>query len=231
MILVSFRSTIPLAIRLVIGWMALAGAAPVFAQADPDPTRFEDEIGLFETIDRVSPPTWGGILFVGSSSIRMWETLEEDFSDRPVIRRGFGGSHFSDLLHYADRVVFPYEPRLIFVYEGDNDVASGKSPARVFGDFREFVGRVKERLPGTRVAFLAIKPSRARWDYVHEMREVNALVEQRAKVDSAVVFVDTFSPMLGESGEPMDSLFVDDRLHLSPRGYAVWREIVREILE
>lgn len=201
------------------------------AQQTPDPARFADEIRAFSALDQVEMPPPGGVLFVGSSSIRMWESLEEDFPAHRVVGRGFGGSHFSDLLHYADQIVFPYEPRMILVYEGDNDIASGRTPAHVYGDYREFVGRVRERLPETSVAFIAIKPSVARWDHIDAIRAANQLIEEHAAADSQLMYIDVATPMLGPDGQPREELFIDDGLHLSREGYDLWRDMVASYLD
>ncbi len=138
-------------------------AALLFVSPRPGAAQsgWEPDISAFEAADRTDPPSTGAVLFAGSSSIRMWTSVEEDFKGTPVINRGFGGSTMADLIHYAHRIVVPYEPRLVVVYEGDNDVASGMSAEEVFDDYRRFVALVRNRLPQTRIAFISIKPSPA----------------------------------------------------------------------
>ena len=186
--------------------------------------RFAEEIARFEAADRLRPPPRGGVLFIGSSSIRMWTTLERDFAGLPVINRGFGGSEYEDLRCWAERIVHPYEPRWIVLYEGDNDLESGKSPERVAADFRVFVSTVRDRLPAVRIAVLSIKPSLARWRLEPQVRAANALVRACCESAQGLLFVDLFTPMLGVDGLPRPELFLEDGLHLNAAGYALWRE-------
>ena len=198
--------------------------------ASRSPDAWAEEIARFEAADRISPPRPGGVLFVGSSSIRLWPALEADFRGVDVVQRGFGGSELSDVVTYAGRIVLPYRPRLIVLYAGDNDLAAGKSPEAVFADYQTFVTLVQRALPGTRIAFIAIKPSPARWALVDQIRAANALVRGYAAADPRLLYVDVFSPMLGPDGMPREELFVADRLHLNARGYALWRELLLPIV-
>jgi lysophospholipase L1-like esterase len=198
--------------------------------ADPDPARFENEIAAFEHWDRQNYFPEGAILFVGSSSIRMWPTAES-LPNLPVINRGFGGSHISDVNHFAERIVLKYSPRLIVFYSGDNDIESGKSPQQVLDDFQEFAKLVNEKLPKTRIIYLPIKPSIARWTKWPQMQGVNTHVKQLWQSDERIIYVDTASPMLGEDGQPRGELFLDDGLHLNAKGYALWTETLRPVLD
>ena len=209
---------------LVIGVLALG-------QASPPARPWEADIQAFESADRKSPPVPGGVLFVGSSSIRMWETLARDFPTVSITRRGFGGSTMADVAAYAGRIVIPYKPRLVVVYAGDNDINDGKTPERVLADYQALVGEVHEKLPGTRVAFISIKPSLARWKLVEPMRKTNALVREFTAEDSLLAYIDVFTPMLGDDGTPRKNLFLEDGLHLSAQGYALWKSIVAPYLE
>jgi hypothetical protein len=137
---------------------------------------FAAEIRKFEEADAASPPAPGGVLFVGSSSIRLWTTLADDFPGVPVINRGFGGSRIAHSTRYADRIVIPYKPRTIVFYAGDNDLAGGLSPEQVLADYKAFVATVRAALPETRILFISIKPSTARWKLVEQIREANRLV-------------------------------------------------------
>ena len=192
--------------------------------------QWEEAIQAFEQMDETDPPPEGAILFAGSSSIRLWSTLAEDFPDARVINRGFGGSQMSDLIHFADRIVTPYAPRLILIYEGDNDVAAGKTAEQVFADYQEFVSLVHDVLPDTRIAFIAIKPSLARRALMDEMRKANGLIEEYASARKHLDYIDIFTPMLGEDGEPLPDVFVEDGLHMNAAGYAIWAEAVRAFL-
>lgn len=188
--------------------------------------RFEPVMVQFEEQDRLNPPPKNAILFVGSSSIRVWHDLEEQFSDLPIIERGFGGSHMSDLLRYASRIVIPYEPRLVVVYEGDNDIAAGKPPERVAGQFQKLIERVREEVPEARFAFISIKPSGDRREFMPVMDEANRLIQEIAAQDAGVSYVDVWTPMLDERGEPRHELFLEDSLHLNQEGYELWRQVI-----
>lgn len=222
--------------------LALACARPGPPPAAPPPplptpkpladtARFAPEIRAFAHVDSVTPPPANAVLFVGSSSIRFWETLGTDFPGVPVINRGFGGSRMDDLLRYADRIVLPYRPRAIVFYEGDNDLADGRTPARIAGDVAEFLSLVRRQLPGTRVVCLAVKPSPSRWTLVNQMRETNALIEAIVERDTAARFVDVFTPMLGANGRPRPELFRDDSLHMTRAGYELWRDLLRPVVQ
>lgn len=195
-----------------------------------DPTRFEADIQAFERADLVSPPPADPVLFVGSSSVRMWTSLAADFPDYPVMNRGFGGSHMSDLLYYFDRVVAVYDPALILVYEGDNDLAGGKSVDQVYADYLRFVALVQERLPEADVAFIATKGSPSRAQYLEVTRQLNERLEALAATDARLWFIDVFTPMLNESGQPRPELFGSDMLHMNAAGYELWRSIVEPVL-
>lgn len=201
--------------------------APVAARP---PEVWAEEIARFEAADRLTPPRPGGVLFVGSSSIRLWPALEADFPSVDILQRGFGGSELSDVAHYAPRIVLPYRPRLVVLYAGDNDLAAGKSPRAVFRDYQAFVELVRRALPETRIAFIAIKPSGARWALIEQMRATNALVRRYAASDPRLLYLDVFTPMLGPDGMPREELFVADRLHLNARGYALWRDLLAPLV-
>ena len=205
---------------------ATAAPSPSAARLD----RFESEILRFESADRTTPPAPGGIVFVGSSSIRLWNSLASDFPGLPVLNRGFGGSTLPEVLHYVPRVVLPYRPRMVVLYAGDNDLFAGRTPTQVVDDYRSFVRLVRGALPTARIAFIAVKPSPSRWKLAAEMREANRLVRSITATDSLQSFIDVFSPMLGENGRPRPSLYVADSLHMTPDGYAIWRARVAPYL-
>lgn len=195
-----------------------------------DPARFEAEIRAFEAADQATPPPLRGVVFIGSSSIRNWTDVAADFPGVPLLNRGFGGSTLADVVHYAGRILLPYQPRLVVLYAGDNDLAEGRSPAVVLRDYQAFVALVRRSLPETRIVFIAIKPSGARWALIEQIRAANALVRRQAGTDPRLLYVDVFTPMLGPNGRPREELFVADRLHLSRRGYALWRDLLTPIV-
>lgn len=195
--------------------------------------QFEDEIRAFEAADLQKPPSENAILFVGSSSIRLWTSLAEDMAPIPVIRRGFGGASLGDCIHYVDRVVTNYEPEAIFVFCGTNDIAgeTPKSAEEVVALYMAFVGRVWDTLPDTPIYFISISPTKSRWQHVSIVRKANQLVEQYTKTSDHLHYIDTASALLNASGEPRDELFREDQLHLTEEGYAVWTAIIRPIVE
>ena len=195
--------------------------------ADHDPSRWEKYIARFEAADKKQMPQPDGVLFIGSSSIRMWKTLEQDFPGLPVINRGFGGSQIADSNHFAGRIVHPYKPRQIVLYAGDNDVAAGKSPETVLADFQQFVKTVHAKLPKARVSFIAIKPSLSRWKLSGKMAMANSLVRNTCSKDKRLDYIDIWQPMLGDNGKPRPDLFLGDGLHLNAKGYALWTSIVK----
>jgi len=219
------RSALTIACGLAAGWL---GQRPSLA-ADPDPSLFESEIAAYEQWDRQNSFPQGAILFAGSSSIRLWQTAES-FPNLSVINRGFGGSTIADVNHFADRIVVKYKPRVIVFYAGDNDIAAGQSPDKVFGDFETFAKQVRQRLPSTQIIYLPIKPSPARWKLWPQMQAVNARVEQLSQENDRIIYVDTASPMLGPDGQPRPELFLDDGLHMNDKGYRVWTEILAPVL-
>ncbi|MDX1952088.1 MAG: SGNH/GDSL hydrolase family protein [Verrucomicrobiota bacterium] len=196
------------------------------------PTRvdWEKEIAAFEAIGRTTPPPTGGILFIGSSSIRLWKTLESDFPNHRVINRGFGGSQMIDSVYYFDRIVLPCKPRQILIYAGANDIHAGKKGEQVLADFKLFVEKTKRFLPGTRVDFISIAGNPSRWGEINEVRKANRVVREFARWERNVGFIDTHSAMMNEQGEPKPEIFVEDRLHMNENGYAIWREIIRDHL-
>ncbi len=187
---------------------------------------FEKEILAFEAADKTSPPPKNGVLFIGSSSIRLWKTLRQDLPDHPVFNRGFGGSQIADSIHFAGRIVFPYEPRAIVCYAGGNDINSGKSAERVFADWQTFVQQVHAKLPTTKIAYISIAPNPARWKQIERIRAANALIENHARTDARLSFIDVHPAMMGTDGLPKPDIFVADKLHMNTNGYALWKGVV-----
>jgi lysophospholipase L1-like esterase len=200
--------------------------APVIGAAQ----RFEDEIASFEAADKISPPKKGSVLFVGSSSIRVWPDLQADFPNIDVLQRGFGGSTLDEVDHYAPRIVLPYCPRLIVLYAGDNDLAEGRTPKQILADFKTFVRLVRPPMPKTRIIFVSIKPSTARVALLEKMRQANALVRRYIATDPSLTYLDVFTPMLGPTGIPRAELFGSDGLHMNAQGYAIWRSLLQPLV-
>ena len=190
---------------------------------------FRDEIVKFVQQDRETPPPACAVLFVGSSSIRLWTGLAQDMSPLPVINRGFGGSKISEVNSYFDRIVTPYRPRAIVFYAGENNIDASEAPAAVAEQFRQFVELKRSRLGKTPVFYISAKPSKLRFNQLARQTELNDAVRALAASSSDLIYIDVVSPML-VNGQPRD-IYVEDGLHMSPAGYAIWRGLVREALE
>lgn len=227
-----FASKVAIVAAFALGTFAIVpGFALLAAEpAQKGPERWEAEIAKMTAKDAERPPAKGGVLFLGSSSIRLWK-LDQSFPGKNYLNRGFGGSEISDSLHYLDELVFAYEPKTIVFYAGDNDLAKKKSPERVAADFRELSERVAERLPETRILYIAIKPSLQRWALIDKVRAANEAISKYCEETPNRTFIDIDSPMLGEDGMPRKELFVDDGLHMSPEGYEIWTKLVAAELE
>lgn len=183
----------------------------------------------FAEQDQQQPPPRDAVLFVGSSSIRLWDTLAQDFAGTPVINRGFGGSEVRDSTWYADRIIYPYQPATVVLYAGDNDLANGRTPEQVGQDTAVFIQRVQKHLPKTRIVIISTKPSPSRANLLDAQRLANARVQREAQRRGAV-FVDVFTPMLDAQGQPRESLFIQDRLHMNAAGYAIWKQLLTPYL-
>ena len=211
--------------------MLLAGLclhARAWAQT-ADAGLWQKEFAAFDAADKASPPGRGGIVFVGSSTIRLWD-VNAYFPDLRIINRGFGGSRLVDSLVNVDRLVLQYEPRLVVLYAGDNDIAGGMLSEQLAVDFERFVKAVHARLPQTRILYIAIKPSVLRWLNVDRMELANSLIRGICSRDDRLAFLDLGPAMLGWDERPRPELFVSDGLHLSALGYQVWTAVLKPLL-
>jgi lysophospholipase L1-like esterase len=191
--------------------------------------RWQASFEAFEAADRARAPVPGGVVFVGSSSIRLWDGLERQFelADKgSIIKRGFGGSLMSDCRAHVARLVLPYKPRLVIVYAGDNDLAEGRTPAQVRDDFAGFVKAVHAAQPDARIAYVSIKPSPLRVSLLPRVREANALIADYARETTGLNYIDVFTPMLDANGQPRTDLYGSDSLHLNAAGYALWQRVI-----
>jgi lysophospholipase L1-like esterase len=210
--------------------MILAIALALQAQAAPV-ARFEKEVARFEAADRTSMPPGNGVVFAGSSTIERWHNLDQDFPAVHPIQRGIGSTRLDDWVRFAPRIVIPYHPRQIVLYAGDNDFADGQSADNVYRDFRDFVRVVRGALPDAEIVFVSVKPSPSRWKYRERMRRANTLVRAYIRQHRKMRYVDVFNPMLGANGHPTPELFVDDSLHMTPAGYALWTSILKPVVK
>jgi CubicO group peptidase (beta-lactamase class C family)/lysophospholipase L1-like esterase len=198
-------------------------------RAPHDFSKWEKEVAEYEEKDKTNPPPKGAALFVGSSTIRLWKTLAEDFPDNPVINRGIGGSEIVDSTFYADRIIFPYEPKQIFLRAGGNDVHAGGIPEVLADDFAEFVTKVHSRLPNAEILYIATNPAPSRWGEKDKNQQLNELIRARALQMPRVGYVDAYNFSIGPEG-PIKRYFVQDMLHLNEEGYKVLAVRVRPFL-
>jgi GDSL-like Lipase/Acylhydrolase family len=192
--------------------------------------QWEKEIAAFEQSDLTNPPPKYGVEFIGSSMIRRWNTLAQDFPDQPVFNRGFGGSEIVDSTHFAPRIIFPYAPRMIVFRAGGNDLWAGKSPEQVFADFQEFITTVHAKLPSTEIVFISWSPTPSRWKQHEQEKELNWLIENFVRQTPHLKYVETYDLPLGTDGLPRPDLFVADQLHFNAEGYKLLAERVRPLL-
>ncbi len=188
------------------------------------------DMAAFAEADRVSPPEPGGVLFIGSSSIRLWSTLAEDFPGVRTVNRGFGGSEIADSVRHFDRLVRPHRPRLVVFYAGSNDIHSGRTAEATAADFRGFCARLHGALPETRVIYCSIVLVPARWEKRAEYALANTLIAAFCAADPRRQFLDLNTTMLTPEGAARPELFLADRLHLSLAGYAIWRQMLAPYL-
>ncbi len=191
---------------------------------------FENEIRVFEAKDQASPPAPGVVEFTGSSSIRMWKSLAQDFPEYHTLNRGFGGSQIADSVRYVDRIVTPYRPKAIVFFAGSNDLAAGKSPETVRDDYRAFVERVRAKLPTVPIAFIAISPAPSRWNNIAKVRQANALIRAYSESTAGLRFIDVYPLMVNAIGGPRPEIFGPDNLHMNAKGYAIWKVEVDKAL-
>jgi lysophospholipase L1-like esterase len=220
--------------QLILSWFLaltslVSGVAAATASELPDldPLRFATEIMAFQDWEAKNTLPEGGILFVGSSSIRMWPTAMA-FPNKVIINRGFGGAEFPDLFYYYERVITRYAPAKILLYVGDNDVSRGKSADAVFADYLKLVDGIQRDLPDTELHFISVKPSPARWHHWPVMLDINRRVAAHAADDPQLGYVDLASSLLVD-GEP-GPFYIFDGIHLNEAGYEGWRQVLAPII-
>lgn len=194
---------------------------------------FADEIQAFKNQDSLHPPPQHAILFVGSSSFRKWTTVQDDFPGYAIINRGFGGSTLPDVIHYAGNVIFPYHPKQIVIYCGDNDAASSDriTADSIFNRFVLLYRLIRHRLPGTTVTYVSIKPSPSRERLMPVMEKANWEIQSFLAKQPKADFVDVYHLMLDDHGLPEKALFGEDMLHMNAKGYAIWQKAIRPYLK
>ena len=186
--------------------------------------KWEKDIAAIEAKIRSGESAQGSIVFVGSSSIRMWK-LNDSFPDLKTCNHGFGGSQMADSVHFFERIVAPVKPSVIVVYAGDNDIANKKSPETVAADFAQFCTKMKEQIPNCRkVVYVSIKPSVKRWAMAETIKTANKLIETRCEMDEKLQYLDVWTPMLDTNRQPRPELLLKDGLHMTADGYKIWND-------
>lgn len=198
-----------------------------FAQ---DPLRFEKEVNdLVKSDSLVSGRKL--ILFTGSSSIRFYADLEKDFPKQNVLNRGFGGSEMTDLLYYAQPLILNYKPDRIFIYEGDNDINSGKSPEEILASADQLLTLLRSQLPSkVKIIFISAKPSVARWHLKSKYEQFNQQLKRWIGTKKNVLFADVWTPMLDSNGQVKTDLFIEDNLHMNRKGYDIWKTVLEKFM-
>jgi lysophospholipase L1-like esterase len=194
---------------------------------------FYDEIAAFSHMDSVSPVPAHPIVFTGSSSFRKWTHVRDAFPDYPIVNRGFGGSTLPDVIHYANEVIFKYNPRQVVLYCGDNDLASSDTVTAqvVFQRFKELFLLIRSRLPQTDILYVSIKPSPSREKLMPRMAEVNNLISEFISRQKHAAFADVYHKMLNADGKPIEDIFEADKLHMNAKGYEIWQKVLLPFLD
>lgn len=222
----------PLLLLCLAGCLGAHASSKYPRSFDPDPERFTDSIARFAASDQEQSPPKGAIVCVGSSSMRMWHPrIAEDLAGLTVIPRGFGGSQFTDVIYYLDELILKYEPRAVLVYEGDNDTGAGKTPQRILDDLKFLVEATRARLPDVRFYIISAKPSIDRWHLAARMQSANALMEDYCHATPGLTFIDLWPGMLGQDGQPLPDIYVEDQLHLNENGYDIWAAVIAPVLK
>ncbi|WP_126969396.1 GDSL-type esterase/lipase family protein [Gynurincola endophyticus] len=214
------------AVAILIFGLVLLNA-PVQAQQ-----QFKAEIDAFKQQDKENPPLEKSIIFVGSSSFRLWKDMQMSFPGYKIVNRGFGGASLSDLIYYADDVIFTYKPKEIVIYCGENDFTqSDEITGQIVADrFIYLYKLIREKLPEVPVIYVSIKPSPSRVQYIPKIKEANRLIRDFLKKEQRTsAFLNVFDPMM-KKGKPDETLFGEDMLHMNEKGYALWKKIITPYL-
>jgi lysophospholipase L1-like esterase len=204
----------------------------VSLQAFTQDLPFYSEIKEYERQDSIQFPKPNSIVFVGSSSFAFWKTIKEDLPEFPVVNRGFGGSELSHAILYADRIILPYKPKQVVIYSGENDIAVGNMNAdSVKMRFEKLFNIIRSKLPRASIVYISIKPSPSRQHLMPEMTKANQLIADFLKKKKNTKFVNIFPLMLDEKGSPRQELFVNDMLHMNPKGYDIWVKALKPHLK
>lgn len=211
-------------IKILLG--LLLSSAVLLAQEQRP--AFWNDVQAFKKKDSVSFPPKNAILFIGSSSFTRWTDVQQYFPSHTIINRGFGGSTLVDVTRYADDIIFPYQPKQIVIYCGENDIASSETVTAKIAitRFKNLFQLIRSKLPDVPILFVSFKPSPSRWEMRDRMVKANELIRKFLRKNKNTVFVDVWKPMLGPDKKPIQELFVEDNLHMTAKGYAIWQKLM-----
>jgi lysophospholipase L1-like esterase len=195
-----------------------------------DKPRFWDDVQTIKHYDQMYAPPANPILFVGSSSIRKWEDLERTFASYDVMNRGIGGAKVNDIIFYLNDLVFPYHPREIVLYVGENDIPDGATPDTVLERTKKLITGIRNQLPEIPITYISIKPSPSRDKYRQTVQDANSLIKEYLKTQQKITWVDVFTPMLTKDGNSRPEIFQSDMLHLNKDGYQIWKKLIQPTL-
>ena len=205
--------------------------SPVLLAQNTHPP-FWDEIQAFKKEDSIHPPAKGPILFVGSSSFNFWKSVQQDFPGYRIINRGFGGSSLPDVIRYQDDIIFPYKPKQIVIYCGENDLAASDTVSAdlVVTRFKQLFTSIRQKLPKASIVFVSIKPSPSRQHLMPKMLDANVKIRSFLQQQRNTAFIDVYHKMLNEDGTPKGELFIEDNLHMNSKGYSIWQKSIKPFL-
>jgi lysophospholipase L1-like esterase len=209
--------------------LVLTISAATYSQ-EPKPAFF-DEIRAFKLQDSINPPPARPIVFVGSSSFKLWDNIQGYFKGYQVLNRGFGGSSLPDVIRYAEDIIIPYQPKQVVIYAGENDVASGAQSEVVAARFKTLFNIIRQKLPAVPVIFVSMKPSPSREKFMPVIKQANQMIKNFLWQQPNTIYIDVFSRMLDANGKPRPELFKDDMLHMKPEGYVIWQESMQPYLQ
>ena len=193
---------------------------------------FISEIKNFKKQDSISFPPKDAILFVGSSSFNFWKDVQDYFPGYTIINRGFGGSSIPDVIRYADDIIFPYQPKQIVIYCGENDLASSDkvTSKMVFRRFKKLYHLIRDKMPDENISFVSLKPSPSRKNLMPKIQKANHSIEKFISGQKNISFIDVYNKMLNPDGSPIGEIFKEDSLHMNPKGYVIWQKAIQPYL-
>jgi lysophospholipase L1-like esterase len=200
----------------------------IYAVAQP----FAADIAAFKKQDSLQPPPKNATLFVGSSSFTNWKDVQQYFPAHTILNRGFGGSSLTDVVRYADDIIFPYQPKQVVIYCGENDIAADSTVTgdSVFHRFKKLFTVIRKKMPAVPIAFISLKPSPARWHLRQKFVRANTLIKNWLYKQKNAAFVNVYEKMLDKNRQPIKTIYLEDQLHMNEKGYAIWKKSIAPFL-